>query len=175
MNNKKFIISFASVIILNALIISACFYARSLIKKQEEGARENFKNYTLLSRKSQNIKLLESQMAEIKENFEKLDNFYLKENGLVGFIESLEKIGRDANVLVGIHSVGIEKDKKSVLFRIDAEGEFEELFQYLVSLENLPYQVAFERMDISSGDATKGKNVWKSEVDIRVISFLPGE
>lgn len=175
MNNKKFIISLASVIILNALIISACFYARSLIKKQEEEAKENLKNYAILSRKSQNIKSLESQMAEIKENVEKLNNFYLKESGLVDFIELLEKIGKDADVSVGVHSAEIEKDKKSVLFRIKAEGGFKELFQYLVSLENLPQQIVFERMAIFEESASREKEDWKSEVDIRIISFLPGE
>lgn len=175
MNNKKFVISFVSVIVLNALIISACFYARSLTKKQEEEAKENLKNYALLSMKSQNLKSLELQAAEIKENAGKLNNFYLKESGLVGFIESLEKTGKDANVLAGMHSAEVEKDKKSVLFRIKAEGGFKELFQYLVSLENLPYQVVIEKMNISKEGAEMEKDGWKSEVDIRIISFLSGE
>lgn len=155
---------------LNALAITLCFYLYSVIQKQKMETGEILKKSALIAEKIQNLKLLESQMDGFKKDSEKIETIFLKEENVVGFLESLEKTGEDIGVLTEIASAAINKGSKGIVFQINLKGDFEKIFQYLVLLENLPHQIVFEGLNMYPED-----NLWHSKIAIRIISFLPSK
>lgn len=129
------------------------------------------KNLALLEKKAQNIKLLESQSEKLKIDAQKMEQVFLKEENIVGFIENLEKLGRDAGVSVELSSVRMDdKNSKEPHFDLILKGGFNPLFHYIVLLENLPYQIIFEKLNMSSRD-----KLWEARTIIILSSFIPSK
>lgn len=168
MKNKKFIISFVLIIALNLIAVLGCLYLYSGIRTQREAMRQDMKNLALLEKKAQNIQLLESQSEKLKTDAQKIEPVFLKEENIVGFIENLENLGKDAGVSVELSAVRMdEKNSKAPHFDLILKGSFNALFHYIVLLENLPYQIIFEKLNMSSGDKT-----WEARTGIILSSFI---
>ena len=75
----------------------------------------------------------------------------------VDFIELLEQISRKAGVELEIKTVNLPNQQSSIkkpIFEFQAGGSFRDLFQCLVLIENLPYQINFEEVQLMSVGAS---------------------
>ncbi|MBU3925929.1 hypothetical protein KJ763_02040 [Patescibacteria group bacterium] len=172
MKNKKLFLIII-IFILNLTTFLGCLFLYSEIKDQREAVKERINSVKLLEEKSQNVKLLSSQTEDIAINKEKLESAFLKEENIIGFIEKLESIGKEVNVSVKIFSAEIGKGSDSPRLRINLKGTFQNIFGYITLLENLPYQISFDSLNLVkkvSGDEKIGD--WDSDIEISIISFL---
>lgn len=171
MKNKKLIISLILIIVLNLIAVLGCLYLYSSIRTQREFMRQDMKNLALLEKKVQNIKLLESQSEKLKTDAQKMEQVFLKEENIVGFIENLENLGKDAGVSIELSSVRMDDENiKEPHFDLILRGSFNALFRYIVLLENLPYQIIFEKLNMSSRDKS-----WEARTVIILSSFIPSK
>lgn len=172
MKNKKLILIVVAVFILNISAFLGCLSLFSMVKNQRESVKETIRNSVILEKKIQGVKLLESQIDKIKENKEKIDSVFLKEEDMIKFIEILEGLGKKTGVFVKISSAEIGKGSDNPRFRITTRGPFQNIFHYIVLLENLPNQIAFDNLNfIKKAGGDEKNSEWESDIEISVISF----
>lgn len=173
MKNKKLILIIIAIFILNISALLGCLSLFSMVKSQRESAKEAIRNSSILEKKIQGVKLLESQIDKIREDKKKIDSVFLKEEDIVKFIETLEDLGKKTDILIKISSAEIGKGSENPKLRISANGSFQDIFHYIILLENLPNQIAFDNLNLvkkSSGDEKNGE--WESGIEISIMSFL---
>lgn len=128
-----------------------------------------------LGLKLKNVKVLENLLNENAGEREIIQNSFLGQRDLVRFIEDLERVGRDSGIDLKVESASLvsRPEELGPSFRLRAQGSFSALFQYLLLLENLPYEISFEEANLSfSGTGSrKGEAPWSGFYVIKLISY----
>lgn len=114
------------------------------------------------------INLQENSSSELKI----LETAILTREDLVTLVEGLEKMGRDEGLMVSISSITNEPNKTStttpetVRIAIEASGSWIGNIHFIRLLENLPFKVNIERLDLSTNETG-----WKSNTSIKLIIY----
>lgn len=169
MKDKKLIIFFTAIILADAAAVFLWFYLYSKIEERQADIVKIINNVTFSEVNAQNLKLLKSQMEEASGDKEKIDKVFLEKKDIVSFMEYLERIGEDISVSVDFNSVKLDDtDKKKPYFQFSLKGKFENAFRFLVLLENIPYQISLDRIDMSKNEEKGG---WEANVGISLVSY----
>jgi hypothetical protein len=113
-------------------------------------------------------------LKDTQEDRVELDSYFLTEAGIATFLEEIEMLGEDANVLVNIDSVDVrgseDEEISDVLdVALDVSGNWVSLFHYLSLMESLPLALTVEKSAMSiSGSGEEGSVDWKGSFDITV-------
>jgi Tfp pilus assembly protein PilO len=154
--------------LINILALSACFYSYSYLQKQKKEIKETRKNLLIIEKKLEHVKILKSQMKEIKEETAKVDAVFLNRKNIVSFIEKLEDIAKKSDVSMQIISASLEQGNiKSPHFRINLAGDFDKLFKFIVLVENMPYLTSFKNVDI-----TRKNGGFQCDIELILLSYL---
>lgn len=89
---------------------------------------------------------------------------FVTRSGLIKFIEELESVGRESGVDLTLSEPVIET--QSLKLSLDVRGQFSNLYRFLARLENLPYQLVFNQVNLTT---TAG---WRGELDLTLTSFI---
>ena len=125
------------------------------------------------------MKTLDKAVQSIQEEKQQLDMHFAKSSDIVPFLNTIEKLIKDAGTAGQVVSVDILKDNQGLSIGIKAEGRFENVYKLLMLLENSPYKLEMMFVDISK---IEGENVgeksttapkWEGIFKLRLISFLP--
>ena len=121
----------------------------------------------------QNLKLFENFLADTALSRERIKSGFVSRGNLVRFIEDLEQVGKDGGIAVEVDSASLAAtpEERGPSFRLSAKGSFSSLFQYLLTLENLPYEIVFEEIHLNSATGEKDKIIWSAAILIRLISY----
>jgi len=169
MKDKKFIITLILIILMDGLGLFGWFYFFSLLKNQSDLIQEKRQNIANSEKKLQNNNSLKTLMEEISPEKEKVDSAFLNDDNLAAFVEKLESTAALTNTFIKIGNIAIDSSGKNGLsVEFSLEGNFQQIFHYLVLLENLPYLLNIERMDF--GSLASGR--WNADFKILVTSFL---
>ncbi|MEK7070357.1 MAG: hypothetical protein AAB966_00965 [Patescibacteria group bacterium] len=114
-------------------------------------------------KKEELLRSTKSLMDDTRKEREQLASFFVQPKGEVDFIEAVESLGRTAGVKLEIESVGVEtlKSKTSSsteLFRLSVktEGSWGGVIHLLTLLENMPFSILFENLNL--GKISGGSN-----------------
>lgn len=167
MKNKKLIASIILVVLLNSLVLWGWFYAHSLLKGQDEIIKQQRQKLALNEKSFQNSSSLKVLLEEIKGEKQVIDDIFINRENVINFIESLESLAKQTDVLIKIGSVNIENAKNGSLnLQINLRGDFRQTFHYLVLLENLPYLIDVERVNFR-----KVEEGWQADFEISLKGF----
>jgi hypothetical protein len=169
MKNKKLITFFAVIILADAMAVFLWLYFYSKIDKQQADINEIVYNLVFSGVNAKNLKMLKSQIDETIGAKEKLDGIFLGKKDIVPFIEYLEKTGEEIGVLVDFSSVKIDdtgKEKPRLQFSL--KGKFENIFRFIILLENIRYQIAFENIGLVKNKESGG---WEANVGVILTSY----
>ncbi len=121
----------------------------------------------------------EETLTQTFEKYEadrlKIKSLVVREGGLVGFIEQIEKIGPESKTDLELSSIGTTDDK--IRARVTAKGGWQEVMTALMMIENLPVSLLISNVRIEgegsldSGEAktTVVKN-WRLTLDVETIT-----
>jgi len=169
MKNKKLIIFFAAIILADTAAVFLWFYLYSSVEKQQADINEIAYSLAFSGANAKNLKLLKNQMDETMREREKLESAFLEKKDVVPFIEYLEKTGKDVGVPVDFSSVKIdETGKEKPHLQFSLKGKFENIFRFIVLLENVRYQIAFDNMGISKSGENGG---WEANISAELASY----
>lgn len=169
MKSKKFIITIILIILLNGVALAGWLYLFSILKGQNDLAKEEQQKIAVSEKKFQNSNSLKGLMNEIVGEKQKIDSVFLDKENIINFIENLESIADKTGASIKISSININnQDKKGLSLQFKLAGNFNQLFQYLVLLENLPYLIDIERVDFRN----LAPNEWEANFEILVNSFM---
>ena len=150
---------FITIFILFALILLAFagwFYALSKISSERKAILELRKTILRGEKNNINEKSLSRLVDSVKKEREIVESVFLKENDLIRLIKGLESIGESSGVSLKISAISSERSaasKPNVSFV--AKGTFEQLFQYLYFLENLPYMITINKVSFQNEEDEK--------------------
>ena len=109
---------------------------------------------------------------DTEEDRIKLSSYFVSKDAVVSFIEELESLSRQANVVLSIDSPLEGKDtpmsKQIYLrFNVRAEGRFQDVMHFVRLTEALPYKIFVDHVALSSA----GK-IWIGTVSFRLDSYI---
>ena len=143
-------------------------------------------------KKDESLRLIKASLGENKDFLSHINSYFIPNEGVVGFIDTLESYGKQIGVDVTIGSVSVEPDsqnkedfKELLRLKVEAIGSWNNLVSYLLTLENLPYSVRIDQVSYvlnssnsnfsSSGSAQKNnanENIrWKGLFEFTVLKL----
>ncbi|MBI5449335.1 hypothetical protein HY948_03395 [Candidatus Gottesmanbacteria bacterium] len=110
--------------------------------------------------------------GDTKIDREKLSLYFIDKESAVGFIEELESLSRQANVVLDIDSPLEEKDSPqskqvALRFNVRSEGAFSDILYFLRLVENLPYKIFVDHVTLSVADKR-----WSGSASFRLNSYM---
>lgn len=184
-NYKHYIlICFALCSVLIA-VIGYWFVYRNIIK-QAETYSSGLENISLENEKKQHINEVAKVYIDTLEDRNKLSNYLLNDDKIVGLIEAIESIGVNSSSVVsisGINNEDLSSAEKGTFghlkARIDAKGSWTNIMRTLIMIENLPYSLSINNLTLSfeknASSDPKIKSVkndsWSMSFNITVLTI----
>ncbi len=143
---------------------------KELLKAQTEWQSE--------TKKFDDIKQLERSMKAIENERALLQTHFAKSSDAVPFLDSLERLALSVSVKSEITSVDVGKNNSNLIVLIRSSGSFENLYKFLMLLENSAYELEFLSVDMQKVGGVEGAlgtdiPEWESRLRIKLVSFLP--
>lgn len=125
--------------------------------------------------KDQEIKALNSLISEIGNEIKIIESHFLTTEYIPIFLDELEKNAKTLEVeaeVVSVDNLGL--DSKSFVINTKVSGSFENLYKFLLLLENYKYELEILDMKILEEPNTEKLNAsnWSGYFKIKVISFV---
>ena len=138
------------------LAFAGWFYAVSKISSEKKAILELRKTILRGEKKHTNEKSLARLLDGVKKEREAIEAVFLKEDDLIRLIKGLESIGESSGVSLKISAISADKSAASKpVISFSAQGTFEQLFQYLYFLENLPYLITINKVSFQKEEDGK--------------------
>lgn len=182
MKSKFFIIIFISSVFVFAALVG-WFYVFSKISSERKAIIELKKIILQNDKKNTDEKSLTRFFDSVKGEKSLIEAVFLKEDDLIRVVKGLESIGESSGVSLKISAISAEKNTTSKpIISFSAKGTFEQLFQYLYFLENIPYlitinKISFQNMETSKeivqtdGKKTSFSPIWQALFNIQLESY----
>jgi len=104
--------------------------------------------------------------------------YVLNSERVVGFIEEMENLGRQAGVEESTKAVsatayaGVDADKWEALsIAVSTTGSWADTYQFLSLLEHMPYRLEIQRATMGLDEDEKGRAVWKGDFTFSVLKM----
>ena len=110
------------------------------------------------------LKTVELEKTELEKHF-------AKNSDLVPFLNTMEDLGVKAGVSVETTAVDVSPDKLGLMVGLKARGSFPATYKFITLLENSPYELEFQSLDIFRAGG-EGGTEWQSTVEIKLLSFI---
>lgn len=143
---------------------------------------QNFSKVTLEMNSEDGKKKYEQELIKLyddeKDNRERVENFLIKDDKIVNFIEIVESVGDITNTKLEISS--LNKESNAVKAKVSVMGTWTGIMRALILIENLPVSSKISNVVIntsngldknSSENKTLGVNTWKLVFDIEAITI----
>ncbi|MDD3190913.1 MAG: type 4a pilus biogenesis protein PilO [Candidatus Pacebacteria bacterium] len=143
-----------------ALLFAPLYFGESYFSGEIRKASDNIVN----AKKEMNqINIKNGQLSdsrvryqEIKGKIDEASEVVINKGEIVGFITELEHSAKSNNVKLEKKSINKEDVSSSYIgysfFSVKAGGNFDDVMQFLYSLENFPYYINIENIKMSYGD-----------------------
>lgn len=174
MKNKKFIISIILVAAINLLGVGCWWLVFSGIKKEENSVASTRQEIDISERRLNNVLSLSVLLENIEKDKEKVGAVFLNSKNIVKFIEELEFLSQKTGVVLATKAA-IISDNKKPHFEFSINGSFRDTFQYLILLENIPYQISLDNISFILPETEKAKNAksWEVSFGVNLLSYIP--
>jgi len=158
---NKINLSLIIFIILSVCLIVLVIYPlfKEIKNSSEELVSEKQKLFSL-EKKIENLKEFQTLWLEIEPNLKKIDQLFIDPQVPVEFVNFLEKIAKDSEILIEISSALPSKTEKdpwpSLLLKINSTAPFSEILKFLEKIETSPYLIEIQNLNarrLIEGDA----------------------
>jgi len=156
---------------LTSVIVVSMGYA--YIYKKTVTQANNYRDINKEVKNEDNRKKSEDELIKIydatKEFRSKIPTFFVHENKIVDFIETVENIGSTSKTKLEISS--ISNDANNVKAKINIEGSWANTMTALILIENLPLSITIKnlRMNSTIDSIKKNSRIWLLTLDIEAL------
>lgn len=172
--------------ILNLIVFAACFYLFTNIKKIDKVVSEHLTQIESEVKKNESLRSIKNLMNDTKKEREQIASLFVQPNGTVDFIETVEFLGRVAGIKLEIESVGVDALKgktgsstESFRLSFKTEGSWSGTMRLLSLLENMPYKISFENINLgkvsggskSSDSKEQASSYWNGNFSFSVLKI----
>jgi uncharacterized membrane-anchored protein YhcB (DUF1043 family) len=135
--------------------------------QKEISRREEIKNF------NDSFKTIEKDKLELETHF-------AKSSDIVPFLNTIEKTASNVGTKAEVSFIEVAKDNTGLVVEMKNTGSFEQVYKFLMLLENSPYELEFSSVEMNSvsteevgknGKSVK-RNEWEATFKIKLISFI---
>jgi len=165
---KQILTLFLLVDIAITLLVVLSYFA--ILKTNSEGAalKDQIIN---VRQKIANVEKEKNLFAEIEKDARKVESFIVAKDGVVDFVERVEKLGENLNLKTETRSIATEsaaiQERLNVI--LSAEGSWQNVFRFIKLLELLPFNVSVKDVGLENVNAQDKKNLWVLNTTISVV------
>lgn len=157
--------------ILNSIVFGSCFYLFMNINNVDKEVSLRLNQIESEVKKDESLRSIKNLMNDTKEDRGQIERLFVQPNGTVDFIETVELLGRTADVKIEVESVGVSAFKNKTasstteLFNLSfkTEGSWQNTMHLLSLLDNMPYKISFENVNLSKISGSSGSDKNKEE------------
>lgn len=127
----------------------------------------------------ENMRSLVNSIKTIESERKLLETHFVQNSDIVPFLDTIERLAREAGVKAEVVSVDVTKDIPSLIVEMKAQGNFETIYKLVVLLENSQYDLRFASVNIQnqneqdiSASKTNKAQLWTAAFRIKVLSFV---
>lgn len=147
----------------------------SISSKNEKTKEEHLKYLEEVALQDK-IVSLKDVVDKTSSERESLDNLFLQESNTVEFLTYLESLFQVASVkgeISNVSKINIQKNinTPTLEISIDVEGNFNQIYNYLNLLENIPYEYTMIRSDLGLQNTPDIAGFWKLAVTLQIKSM----
>jgi len=149
---NKINLSLIIFIVLSVCLIVLVIYPlfKEIKNSSEELVSEKQKLFSL-ERKIENLKEFQTLWLKIEPNLKKIDQLFIDPQVPVEFVNFLEKIAKDSEILIEISSSLSSKTEKdpwsSLLLQINSTAPFSKFLKFLEKIEASPYLIEIQNLN----------------------------
>lgn len=147
-----------TVIILNAVVWGATGFLSFYIKGRQDNINTLLASAEKDLLKDETLRSIKQSLGENEENLAKIDSYFITDEGVVDFIESIEGLGKESGVELSIGSVTTEPNssnkndfKETLRMRIETRGGWTESYNFLRLVESMPRYLEVETLTLNNG------------------------
>ncbi|MBU0999319.1 hypothetical protein KKG24_03390 [Patescibacteria group bacterium] len=176
-NNFQKILLFIFIILLVLFCLAFVFLYQKIGDNNQKG-QQGAINLQIEEHRYDEIVSLNQMLQKIVPERALLEEHFIKSSDVVPFLNTVEKLAKEAGVSSQINSVDV-KDNMSLKVELRALGGFKAIYKFLILLEDSPYLLDFSSMNLhkllsSSGSGKNESNLsWEVVFQIKLLSFIP--
>jgi len=131
--------------------------------------------------KQQKMSLMNNMIEENKDYIDLVENSVIPKDGNVPFIETIESLASENNLVMTIQSLSFEdseglNDKGMTLFKIRSttKGSWANTYSFLALLEALPLSLKIENLALIYSSTELAGNIrpeWQMSIDMKVLKY----
>jgi len=117
-------------------------------------------------------------LSQIADDSSLLESHFVQNSDIVPFLNSLEQLASPVGASVVINSVSAGLNNTGPNVELKVTGSFGAIYKYLTLLENFPYELYFNSVDIhtlAAAETSGTKNIknskWEAIFKIQLLSF----
>ncbi len=155
MRKNTITLAFASLLLLGSLFAFSELF--SAVRAASSHTTELGTSLSLDAKREQQVRSMKTVLADTAPERKELETYLVARDGVVGFLERIETLGRIAEVNLEVASVGVEDPAPSpgggvelVRVMLEARGAWGNLMRLLDLLESMPLSISFTRASIST-------------------------
>ncbi len=154
-------------------------FLSTAIRSNNQKAEDSTLSWQAETDRRYEIRSLDRSMPEISADKVELENHFAKSSDAVPFLDTIEKLAKDAGTVAIISTVNVVPDSTALEVDLNDSGSFEGIYRFLTLLENSPYELDFPSVDIhrlsSSAAPVAGASnfKWEASLKIKLLSFTP--
>lgn len=151
--------------LLNVLILVGSLALVYLVRRDAETVISAHTEQYLAARAKADLENWRQALEASEDELAKVRSAFVSRESLIQFIEELETVARESDVGLTLSEPVI--GQTALTLSLKARGSFAKLYRWLARLENLPYQLAFERINLRTGAGAD----WSGDVSLILNSF----
>lgn len=171
------------VLLLNFVVAGFYYFIFSKIREKNEHIAIIENNVIAESAKANMLALAKTRVTETAAKREALEQFFVRKDSVVPFLNYIQTLAADTNVKMKISTVSIEPIDNNDSFEIlrlnfEVSGEWRNLYLFGALIELMPYKVMLIKADLekservlSSDKKSSEKPSWKGDFSMNVLKL----
>jgi Tfp pilus assembly protein PilO len=145
--------------------VALYFIALFVVLGEAKNLKNFYQNTESESSKEEKFRIINSIVETNKDSIQILENFFVKKDDEIKFIEQIEAVARISGIKFEIASIDAganqpDSFKEDVDVKIAVEGGWREIMSFVNKLEKMPFGVLIENVSLDA----KAPGIWTGSV-----------
>jgi len=164
--------SFIISLILFCVSLSLLIFFSIVITKNNDEIKTKEIEWRKETDRRNELRTLDSSIKAMAQERADLETHFAQSSDVVPFLNTLESLASRVGALAAVTSVSISDDHSGLLVGLSASGSFASLYKFLMLLENSPYELEFNSMDLKKvGGSDSNIPPWNVTLSLKLLSF----
>jgi len=165
-------------ILINIIGLTTYIYLFGFIFDKKDAIVNSVSKLDIEQLKEERLRAIKNSYRETASKRILLSKYFVDSEGIVTFIEDIERAGKSANVVLKFNFVNIRDtgEQDILAMKFETFGSFREIFYFLKLIEQMPFYTSLEKVLLDKEIPTqfeerKESDTWHGLFTLVVLSF----